>query len=68
MSYICCSKPMQLGGTNMMGVERLRTYYETGVHRMLVRNRVGVGLTRGTVSSFAPIVISHNGCKKPSLW
>ncbi len=34
---------MQLGGTNMMGVERLHTYYETGVHRMLVGNRVGVG-------------------------
>ncbi len=27
----------------------------TGVDRMLVGNRVGVGLTRSTISSFAPI-------------
>ncbi len=35
-----------------------------GVDRMLVENRVGVGLTLSTISSFAPIYISHHGSKK----
>ncbi len=34
---------------------------------MLVGVLVGVGLTRSTISSFAPIEISHHGSKKTAL-
>ncbi len=39
----------------------------TGVDRMLVGNRVGVGLTRSTICSVTPIYISRHGSEKNVL-
>ncbi len=50
-------------GHNTLGIER-KGVLSTGVDRMLVGNRVGVGLTRSTINSFAPIHISHHGSEK----
>ncbi len=41
-------------GHHTLGIES-KGGLSTGVDRMLVGNRVGVGLTRSTFSSFAPI-------------
>ncbi len=41
-------------GHYKLGIE-CKGVLSTGVDRMLVGNRVGVGLTRGTISSFAPV-------------
>ncbi len=41
-------------GHHTFGIE-CKSVLSTGVHRMLVGNRVGVGLTRSTINSFAPI-------------
>ncbi len=41
-------------GHHTLGIE-CKGVLSTGVDRMLVGNRVGVGLTRSTISSFAPI-------------
>ncbi len=41
-------------GHHTLGIE-CKDVLSTGVDRMLVGNRVGVGLTRSTISSFAPI-------------
>ncbi len=41
-------------GHHTLGIE-CKGVLSTGVHRMLVGNRVGVGLTRSTIKSFAPI-------------
>ncbi len=41
-------------GHHTLGIE-CKGVLSTGVDRMLVGNRVGVGLTRSTISFFAPI-------------
>ncbi len=41
-------------GHHTLGIE-CKGVLSTGVDKMLVGNRVGVGLTRSTISSFAPI-------------
>ncbi len=41
-------------GHHTLGIEG-KGVLSTGVDRMLVGNRVGVGLTRSTISSIAPI-------------
>ncbi len=46
----CSSKPL---GHHTLGIE-CKSVLSTGVDRMLVGNRVGVGLSRSTISSFAP--------------
>ncbi len=45
-------------GYHTLGIE-CKGVPSIGVDRMLVGNRVGVGLTRSTINSFAPILISH---------
>ncbi len=47
-------KTTLLNGHHTLGIE-CKGVLSTGVDRMLVGNRVGVGLTRSTISSFAPI-------------
>ncbi len=41
-------------GHHTLGIE-YKGVLSTGVDRMLVGNRVGVGLTQSTINSFAPI-------------
>ncbi len=50
-------------GHHTLGIE-CKGVLSTGVDRMLVGNRVGVGLTRSTINSFAPIQISHHESEK----
>ncbi len=45
----CSSKPL---GHHTLGIE-CKSVLSTGVDRMLVGNRVGVGLSRSTISYFA---------------
>ncbi len=55
-------------GHHTLGIE-CKDVLTTGEDRMLVGNRVGVGLTRSTISSFALVYISHHGSeKKLSSW
>ncbi len=50
-------------GYHTLGIE-CKGVLSTGVDRILVGNRVGVGLSRSTINSFAPIQISHHGSEK----
>ncbi len=60
-----CSAKRQL---HPRGLE-CKSVLSTGVDSMFVGNRIGVGLTRSTSRSFAPIYISHQGSEiKLSSW
>ncbi len=50
-------------GHHTLGIE-CKGVLSTGVDRMLVGNRVGVGLTRSTINSFALFTFPITGAKK----
>ncbi len=60
------TKTTLLLGHHTLGID-CKGVMSTGVDRMLVGNRVGVGLTRSTINSFAPIQISHHGSEKKTV-
>ncbi len=53
-------------GHHTLGIE-CKGVLSTGVDRLLAGKRVGVGLTRSTIRSFAPIQIFHHGFEKALL-
>ncbi len=53
----------RLLGYHTLGIE-CKGVLSTGGDRILVGNQVGVGPTRNTISSFAPIEISHHGSEE----
>ncbi len=53
-------------GWHTLGIE-CKGVLSTGVDRMLVGNWVGLGLTRSTINSFAPVNISQHGNRKNVL-
>ncbi len=50
-------------GHHTLGIE-CKDVLSSGVNRMLVGNRVSVGLTRSTIRFFDPIQSSHHGSKE----